>query len=517
MNRYKTATGLLACLILAIATLRAFAFWAADPMLAYANNYDQIRTLRVFGLHPKDSSKARYEMTPEQPWRYFVQADDMHAPIYPSSDLLVKAVQVTTMAVFRSSDGSMDIKVATAPVLIGWLVGIWLIFRKLLARPLGALGFSVWILLVADPINLLFLNTWYAEFSAFALATLFVGIAWLWLFQRISQRNALIWGGVCLILLSFNRNQYMFLLPAVAGLAGVAALAVQRTYAKPSLATAGKYALIVAACLVPMMAFIAAAKKDKDVAVWAATNRTNTIFGALLPASQDPARMLKHLGLAPEGCLRFSGKNLYVTPEEEFKAHCPKSLTASLVRIAKAVVREPTVLITIIGNVAQHHNGFLQYHIGHIEGKSNAYLHDGSQSSFNGTEFRTVRDTARVSHSSQPFYLHSVDSLFTQISAGTTAPLIWVAILGPALAALLAWVLQHSRWAFMFLLSGLLFNYALFSSILGDGYFELERHAVLCFSFGALFFVLLGSFAASAFRTKAAPHHDTSHSLAPRM
>ena len=36
---------------------------------------------------------------------------------------------------------------------------------------------------------------------------------------------------------------------AVAGLAGVATLAVQRPYAKPSLATTGKYALIAAACL----------------------------------------------------------------------------------------------------------------------------------------------------------------------------------------------------------------------------------------------------------------------------
>jgi hypothetical protein len=505
MNRYKTATSLLACLILAIATLRAFAFWGADPMLAYANNYDQIRTLKVFGLHPKDSPKALYEMTPEQPWRYFVQADDLHEPVYPSSDLLVKALQVTTMAVFSSSDGLMDIKVATVPVLIGWLMGLWLIFRKLLARPLAALGFAVWILLVADPINLLFLNTWYAEFSAFALATLFAGIAWLWLFQLITLRWALVWGGVCLMFLSFNRNQYMFLLPAVAGLTGIATLVVQHPSQKPSLATAGKCALIAAACLLPMMAFNAAAENDKDVAVWAATNRTNTIFGALLPASKSPDRMLKHLGLSPEGCLRFLGENLYVTPGEEFKEHCPESLTLSLVRIAKAVVLEPTVLITIIENIALHHNGFLQYHIGHIEGTSNAYLHDGSQASFNGTEIRTVRDSTRIGNSSQPFYLQSVDSLLTRISAGTTMLLIWLAVLGPAVAALAAWVLQQSRWAFMFLLSGLLFNYALFSSILGDGYFELERHAVLCFSFGGLFFVLLGSFAASAFRTKAAP------------
>lgn len=513
MNRYKTATSLLACLLLAIATFRAFAFWAADPMLAYSNNYDQIRTLRVFGLHPKDSPQPLYAMTPEQPWRYFVKADGMHPPIYPSSDLLAKAVQVTTMAAFRKNDGSMDIKVATAPVLIGWLIGIWLIFRKLLTRPLAALGFALWILLVADPINLLFLNTWYAEFSAFALATLLVGVAWLWLFQLVTARLALVWGGVCLTLLSFNRNQYMFLLPAVAGLAGVAALTVARSW--PSPATAGKWALIAAACLSPMLAYNTAAKKNNEVAVWAATNRTNTIFGALLPASKAPAQMLTRLGLSPEGCLRFSGKNLYVTPVEEFKAHCPQSLKLSLTRIAKAVVLEPTVFIAIIQNIALHHNGFLQYHIGHVEGTPHAHLHDGSHSSFSGSEFRTVRDHTRAGDSSQPLYLQSVDPLLNKISTGTTMLLIWITALGPALAGVTAWILKRGRWAFMFLLSGLLFNYALFSSILGDGYFELERHAILCFSFGALFFVLMGSFAASAFSTPLARHHDAPHPLAP--
>lgn len=517
MNRYKTATNLLACLILAIATLRAFAFWAADPMLAYANNYDQIRTLRVFGLHPKDSAKPLYEMTPEQPWRYFVQADELHAPIYPSSDLLVKAIQVTTMAVFRSSDGFMDIKVATAPVLIGWLAGIWLIVRKLLAKPPAALGFAIWILVVADPINLLFLNTWYAEFSAFALATLFVGIAWLWLFQLVSPRWALVWGGVCLAVLSVHRSQYMFLLPAVAGLAGIATLAASHPYQRPSMTTAGKLALIAATCLLPMLAHNAAVKREADVAVWLATNRTNTIFGTLLPASKDPAKMLERMGLSADECLRFSGTNLYVTPQTEFEAHCPESLALPLIRIAKVVVLEPTILPTIIKNIARHHNGFLQYHIGHIEGTEYGYLHQGSSTFFDGSAFRAVRDGAKVGRSSLPLHHRSVDSLLTRMPASATMLLIWLAALGPAFAAMLAWVRRQNRWVFIFLLSGLLFNYALFSSILGDGYFELERHAFLCFSFGALFFVLLGTFAASTLSTKAAPHHDASHPLAPRM
>ena len=462
-------------------------------MLAYANNFDQIRTLKVFGLHPKESPKGLYEMTPEGPYRYFVRADTLHAPIYPSSDLLFKAVQVATMAAFRDSDGRMDIKIAALPVLLAWLACIWLIFRKLLAKPLAALGFAGWILLVADPINLLFLNTWYAEFSAFDATTVFVGIAWLWLFQLIALRRALVWGGVCLAVLSLNRNQYMFMLPAVAALVG-AALAVSRPYYRtPSPAIAAKWALVAAVCLLPTWVYHTAAAKNSDLAVWAATNRVNTAFGALLPASRDTTRMLGHMGLSPERCTRLSGKILYLD-RSEFEAHCPESLTLGLGGIANAVVREPAVLVTIIRTIALHHNGFLQHHIGHIEGANNAFIDSAAQSHFDGTAFRTNREGAEPA-AHQPYFRQSVDPLIRSLSTSATVLLIWFAALGPALAALAALAVKQGRWAFIFLLSGLLFNYALFSSILGDGYFELERHAILCFSFGALFFVLLGSWA----------------------
>lgn len=470
MSRYKTGANLLACLILIAATLRAFTFWAADPMLAYANNYDQIRTLKVFGLHPKDSPKALYERTPEHPWRYFIEADIRHKATHPSSDRIFKSIQVSAMAAFRTSDSVMDIKVAALPLLLGWLVGIWLIFRKLTARPLAALGFAVWILVVADPINLLFLNTWYAEFSAFAVTTLFVGIAWLWLFQRVSLRKALIWGAVCLALISFNRNQYMFLLLAVALLVG-AALLLSRQRGKLSAASVAKWVLVAVACLLPVLAYNAAAKKRMYLET--ATNRIDTVFVALLPASKDPSRMLERLGLPPE-CMRFMGESLYTRPIPEFETHCPESMRLPLLRIAKAVALEPGPLVTIIRNIAQHHRGFLQRHIGHIEGGENAYI-----------------DTAS---GIQPYY-QSIDPLIQGLSAQAAALLIYVAALGPAFAALAAWRLRQRRWALMFLLNGLLFNYALFSSILGDGYMEVERHAILCFSFGALFFILLASFA----------------------
>ena len=88
MSRYKTAAQLLACLILAAATLRAFAFWAADPMLAYANNSDQIRTLKVFGLHPKDAPEALYATVKEllaAPQRRAEMGRNLRSMVLPDS------------------------------------------------------------------------------------------------------------------------------------------------------------------------------------------------------------------------------------------------------------------------------------------------------------------------------------------------------------------------------------------------------------------------------------------------
>ena len=314
---------------------------------------------------------------------------------------------------------------------------------------------------------------------------------------------------VGLAVLSLNRNQYMFLLPAVAGLVGaVLILSRPYPYQSPSATTSVKWILIGVACLLPMVIYHTAAQKNAEVSLWAATNRVNTVFGALVPASKDPAKMLKRMGLPPEGCMRFSEKTLFLTPQDEFNAYCPKSLTLPLHQIATAVLLEPAVLVAIVKTIAVHHSGFLQHHIGHVESANNGYIDHADQSNFDGAAFRTSRERTPLL-TSQPYYGQSIDPLFRRISANSVMLLIWFVALGPALAALAAWAMKQRRWAFMFLLSGLLFNYALFSSILGDGYFELERHAILCFSFGALFFVLLGSWAVCTLSARPAPGKGT--------
>ncbi|MFV0680741.1 hypothetical protein [Ottowia sp.] len=481
MTSHKTIK-LLACLILALATLRVLGFWAADPMLAYGNNYDQIRTMETFGFRPRDSQKEPFVATPEQPWRYFIKSAEMRWPSYPSSDQILKAIQYATMVLFAADDGSMDIKIASAPLLLGWMLGIWLIFKRLLISPANALGFAAWLLVVVDPINLLFLNTWYAEFSAFAVTTLLIGLVWLWMLDLIGLRPTLLWGAMCLLFLSLNRNQYMFLLPTVALLIA-AAMAVTRPYRRQLTGSPIKVVLVAVLCLLPALVYTSAAQKMYPIG---AANRINTVFFTLLPASQNPARMAQKMRLPPS-CLQFSGRNWYDTPTTAFETHCPQVMRLPLSKVVKGVISEPLVVFTIIEHVGKTYRGFLLPLLGQIEGRANAQLQDSSSR------------------------LHrSINPLFKRLAPDAITALILVASLGPVLAALIAWSVRQRRWSFMFLLCGLLFNYALFSSLFGDGYADLDRHAILCFSFGALFFVLLACFAASAFQRAPAQNlHET--------
>jgi len=459
----------LAWLILALMLARAVTLWAADPLLGYANNWDQVRATEVFGLKPRDSGQAIHASTPEQPWRFYIQAAPMGPPIYPSSDLLVKAVQVAAMKAFSGPDGVMDIKVAGATLLIVWLAGALWVFGRLLARPAAALGFALWCCVIADPIHLLFLNTLYAEFSAFMAATLLVSVLWLWLEQRLATRATLLAGALLTLFLALNRNQWAYLglalLPVALALAWVGR---QGGGAPSRRATLGWTLLAAVVCAVPVMVFQRPAGDLMKLITSA--NRVNTVLHMLLPASQDPPAMLRAMKL-PESCLAMSGKHWWAAPAAEFEANCPPIMRLPLTRIARALVAEPQVMVPIVKNIAVRYRGFVQSNLGQVEGQSLASISDSD-------------NRARA----------SFNDVIMRLSPGWAQALIWLSIVGPfvlAVALLAVGRGNARRWAVVFAAQGLLFNYGLFSAIFGDGYVDVERHTNLCFSFGALLPMLL--------------------------
>ncbi len=202
MHSSRTWLTALSLLLLLAAAVRATVWWAHDPLLAYANNYDQIRTMAVLGVRPDAPGLADLDGgTPEQPWARFKTGLGWRMPFYPSSDTAIRAVVHVGSGLWRPGGSTMDIRQESAWLLAAWLLGVaWIGWRLLGLNAWHGLGFAAWVLLVTDPINLLFLNTWYAEFSAFACVT---GLVWpgLAVARRVQEARWVVGGWMLAFLL----------------------------------------------------------------------------------------------------------------------------------------------------------------------------------------------------------------------------------------------------------------------------------------------------------------------------
>ena len=385
----KRLARLLSALFLALALARAFSLWAADPMLAYANNWDQIRITHAFGLqpqytrlYPEGAGKVEAERngddfwavaefhlpTHHQPYRFFAEKYRPHTPAYPSADIAVKAFMLAGMTLMADENGVMDIKVGGAMMLAIWAFFVILFAWVLRFHETGLLIFSAWVLLTADPVNFLFLNTWYAEFPAFVFLTILTGVLLAWYFHAMN-RNALLWlGGLALGMLGLNRTQYMFF---PIGLCAVILVAMLVGHFMRSKIPDFRFTMRASLCaigflLVTLPPVVWFGQQLGELKAAAYANRTDTVFGAILPASKNRALAREKLGLHA-GCDQFIGSNWYLTPTAQLAETCPQVFGVSLSKMGLLVASEPPVFERIIRNISKGHKGFIQDYIGQIE------------------------------------------------------------------------------------------------------------------------------------------------------
>ena len=150
-------------------------------------------------------------------------------------------------------------------------------------------------MLTADPVNFLFLNTWYAEFPAFVSLTILGGILLAWYFRALPRKAMLQVGGAALFMLALNRKQYMFL-PLALWLMAFAATALQAHGRAAIRQSARAWGLWLLAALLTV-AWMGSSLGQLKMAAQA--NRTDTIFGAILPLERIGA------GHATHGFARF--------------------------------------------------------------------------------------------------------------------------------------------------------------------------------------------------------------------
>lgn len=449
----------LAVLFFCLAALRAFTFWAHDPMLAYANNFDQIRAMRALRLQPvKPEMSAPLAGTPDQPWRYFSRGQERRTVVYPSSDLVVKGVQIGITKLWRSTHDPLDIKQFSASLLAFWLAAMgWIAWQMARASRWHAVGLCAWLALIADPINLLYLNTLYAEFSAFVAFSIFIGVCWLALARQRIGNALMLAAFAALLVLATNRNQYMYLPLALSPLLlwlwwRHAALGVNRR-----LIALGSIVCIA----VPLLVF---GPQPGALKVTNFANRIDTVFGAMLPAASNQENTLRSLRLPPE-CLQFSGKNWYNIPKQLYREYCPQIFHMPVHRLVIPLLSDPAMLARMTTRAPEHMRGFITRRLGHVEGNPQWHL------------------SAHI----PPSVAYSINDLLMKTPPKLWKQIVLTLLFAPFVLVLLSLFRHDMKELATFTIIQIMTTYLFFSSLLGDGYFDFSRHAVLCYSVGCLF------------------------------
>lgn len=298
-------------LVVALATcllgglLRAVTLIAHDPLIALANSYDEVRYTACFDLYPdRPADIPPTDNSPGAPFsRYrFVKSDQPMC--YWSSDLLLQGLAVAIYRTQQAVAGMESYSVRWVGALkLAALFVVWLTFSLVWLRRRehwSALANGLLLpFLFADPANAIYLNTFYAEWSALLGTYTLCGLIVLELDQpgTALRRTLLV---LAAFALATSKIQHL-LLPLACALI-VLGLGYWQTRRWSWQGKAVLFGALAGLAVQTMQL-----QRDSDaIRAIDMFNRADVTFTGLLPNARDPAAAAAELGLAPQ-CLRYLG------------------------------------------------------------------------------------------------------------------------------------------------------------------------------------------------------------------
>lgn len=315
---------LLLAALAVIALARALGLVLHRPLLAFANNYDQIRYTACLDLAPWRPGERADRGNPQAPLsRYAFQPLPAGTCIW-TSDLVFTA---PVAAVWRLSEALGGREIHSIHRLAEWRLLGWLLLaawttRALLraGQPHAAAGYLGWLALFGnDPANLLYFGTFYAEAGAvlgFHACLAGVAVALL-----RPARSALAVAAAGAAILAASKQQHL-VLPLLLGFALLAAAG--------SAGRKAAFAVLAGAVLGLAFQLGDLARAPPMASGVGAVNRANFVLGVLLPESSDPLRVADVLELEP-ACTAYAGRSVY-------------AMTAPVERVCTKVIAWPRAL-----------------------------------------------------------------------------------------------------------------------------------------------------------------------------
>lgn len=441
----------------------------SSPIFGYANNYDFIRQSSCTGVWQDFGEvKPPSSSNPEAPVNNLVRSG-VYVPegcIFSIDNIFSSLValnhKVGSKVDFREISA---LKIALTLLLFGLT---YFFSLSQLNRNLLVVAFA---LTFSDFSVLLYLNTLYVDYSAIIglffsiFCTLFI------LSTKRSNTGLLVTSFLSLGVLGFSKQQYV---PVAVLLAAVIGLTM--AYRKNILGavSAGSLSLVLA------LGLGAANPESRPVvASVSAANATNTFLWAVLPEATDKIKALDSLGL-PKSCAASIGYNWWTKGVQE-NHPCPEVQKLGREKLAALFITQPKTLINPVIRAASETSPFYPSYLGVTEKKS--------------------KESLRALDS---FKYSSLSTYVEKFIGENDGWLPFSSLITLTVVFVLGWNQKRKKNSLerakaplaLIAAGGLLVIYSIFSSVFGDGYTEMPKHALgllLTFSLtttGSLFYVL---------------------------
>jgi hypothetical protein len=336
-------------------------------MLGYANNFDMLRVQTWFGLVPRYQGELTREATPDAPLRFYEFTGQVdYANGYLTSELLLVylAVPISVLKDWLrdASATRFDLAVLGLVCMLSLVgTGLWISFLYgRLRRSWAVLSALIFSIVICDPINTLWMNTFYSEFAAFLSLYASIGIIYYLYISRTESYLMGLLAAIALFALGMSKVQHMLLPLAMTCIFLIAARGrfERRFYG----ATLG---LLLLSSTLSIAIQNAHVRRAGYMSFVRHANAIDTYFGALLPSMAEPLAGIRALGV-PDTCYQYVGMTWYAP--EIGKETCPEIVEVPRHKILSLVVRDPLMPVRLLRRALVLGRPWLITELGQVEG-----------------------------------------------------------------------------------------------------------------------------------------------------